>query len=423
MSELERKVVRLAAALALGGAMAGAGCSNDYDQFNSPDPSPAGRAGTGARPGIGGTGVGGVGGGVGGSSSGTGGVSGSGGAVGSAGAPGDGGCSVAEKLCGGNCVPRNDPNFGCASPNCDPCNFPNATVVCTNGQCSPTGCMPGFQDCDNNLQNGCEPTNQNTVTSCGACGRPCASANVATLECTNGVCSSSCVPGFANCRRPMTGADDGCEQNINTSNQNCGGCSNSCADQGNGLVCANAHCGCTTDAQCRVGGGAGTATCNLATRRCVCDAVECNEGEVCPRRNNARLCTCGNTGAACTAGQVCCDTPAGCRNLQTDATSCGACGFACPSGFICSAGRCACDADADCGSSASCVNGLCVCGAVTADAGQIDSGDDGAADSAVDDADPDATPIDSGAPDVAPPPPPPAACAPGQRCLANGMCG
>jgi hypothetical protein len=99
-------------------------------------------------------------------------------------------------------------------------------------------------------------------------------------------------------------------------------------------------CGCTSDAECRGDlGGTGTATCNTITRTCVCDNIECRPGESCERQGSVQRCQC-NGGTACMAGQTCCDTPAGCRRLDSDTMNCGACGRACPMGFACQQGLC-----------------------------------------------------------------------------------
>jgi hypothetical protein len=66
----------------------------------------------------------------------------------------------------------------------------------------------------------CDPTNppMDDILNCGACGRPCEDVDVADLQCVDGVCTSTCLPGFANVDAPpgkdVNGAlvmDDGCE--------------------------------------------------------------------------------------------------------------------------------------------------------------------------------------------------------------------
>jgi hypothetical protein len=172
----------------------------------------------------------------------------------------------------------------------------------------------------------------------------------------------NCFSGFGNC---ANGTADGCEQELSDVHH-CGGCRNDCALQGaaGGFSCMSGQCGCGSDEQCRADGAQGNATCNTANRRCICETTECRPGEACERQGTTQRCRC-NGGGACAANQTCCRTPAGCRRLDNDVLNCGACGNACPSGFLCQQGLCACDADADCnaGSPGTCVADTTPCDA------------------------------------------------------------
>lgn len=283
----------------------------------------------------------------------------------------------------------NDPATGCASPDsCEPCALDHATAACTADECGIGQCENDWGDCNDTVDDGCEQTLADTVAHCGGCDRVCATTGVASVECRDGVCASSCAPGFANCTTPAMGADNGCETATSENALRCGSCDNDCTEQGLSL-CTNSLCGCGSQGQC--GNGSGVA-CNNGL--CSCDSTECRPGERCRQSGGNRLCAC-NGGAACTANQVCCQTPTGCTDVQTSPTSCGACGRTCTAGFACAAGLCVCDTDDDCDAGVSetggggeggmssggfaCVQGMCVCGATT--------------------------------------------CAEGQRCIATGSCG
>ncbi|HVU04249.1 MAG TPA: hypothetical protein VHE30_20970 [Polyangiaceae bacterium] len=201
---------------------------------------------------------------------------------------------------------------------------------------------------------------------CGACSRACAADHIAGRVCNAGGCTSSCELGRANCTRPTTGPDDGCELDASGDAKNCGGCSNDCTQQ-NGKVCQNGLCSCGGDTQCRSGAVQGTATCDTGTGLCACNGTTCRHGESC--RQGACAC---NAGPACTGTQTCCRTPTGCRDLTSDAANCGACGHACTPGFSCSGSACVCEDAGDCnaGTPGTCSGGVCHCGASTCTAGQ-----------------------------------------------------
>jgi hypothetical protein len=262
---------------------------------------------------------------------------------------------------------------------CGPCHLPHASSRCDDGKCVIETCDAGFEDCNLVPDDGCEVSLLTDVFHCGACGRECSDLHVLSRECMAGVCVSTCAPGFGNCERPGQGPDDGCERAVSMDNANCGSCGNSCLAQGGGLTCGAlpSLCGCTDNASCRMGGSNGS--CN-SEGLCKCGPATCHRGEACLAAQGPDTCSC-NGGPACADGETCCDLPAGCHDLLSDPSSCGACGHACPIGLSCFAGSCVCTSDAQCddGGGGTCAAGQCVC---------------------------------SGTP-----------CAVGQRCLPGGRCG
>jgi len=111
---------------------------------------------------------------------------------------------------------------------------PNAAATCSGaGECG-TSCLPGFDDCTGAA--GCE-TDLSSVDACGACGNACPGAPNATRTCNGGVCGltpNACAEGTANC----TG-DFVCETDIDSDENNCGGCGIQCFA---GATCNDGAC-------------------------------------------------------------------------------------------------------------------------------------------------------------------------------------
>lgn len=93
----------------------------------------------------------------------------------------------------------------------------------------PPVCDPGFDDCDDDPENGCETALENTVSHCGACDNDCNSLlpNTQKTSCTSGKCNIiTCADGWADCD---TLADTGCEWDLKAE----GSCieANDCVEQ------------------------------------------------------------------------------------------------------------------------------------------------------------------------------------------------
>ena len=111
-----------------------------------------------------------------------------------------------------------------------------AGSTCQGGVCSPPACGSPNTMCSS----GCTDT-QTDPANCGACSTACSSANVSQLSCASGMCTSTCDTGYRDCDNNLQA--DGCETDINTDGNNCGGCGNNCvALNGAGSTCQGGVC-------------------------------------------------------------------------------------------------------------------------------------------------------------------------------------
>jgi hypothetical protein len=364
-------------------------CTNDFDKFEVDEPSVGGSssggslslpgtyAGTtsfaGRRPGVAGNPSG-----IGGAAAGE--SAGGSAAVSDAGAAGGGvvagaGGAEPEPPCGGVC------------------SLDHAATMCVDDECLIDECDASWGDCNLASADGCELPLGMDVANCGACERVCSSASVAALECGDGACASSCVPGFANCSQSET-PDDGCETAVSADAANCGGCGNECPA---GFVCQGGHCGCDVKNDCGNGNGV-----ECVENSCQCDLTLCRPGERCRDAQGDKLCSCNGGATACLQNEVCCEA-GGCTDVLSNAASCGACGHACTPGFVCEAGACQCDSVEDCGGTSQEDDGA---------GGAASEGEGGAAGTPAAVACVAGSCVCQGA-----------MCSAGQRCLANGTCG
>ena len=218
-----------------------------------------------------------------------------------------------------------------AKDNCHPAGTCNPTSgVCSN-QSLPncTACGGGQVDCDGNPANGCETNENSDVLNCGGCGIRCF-VNNGTPACVTGKCvEKTCNAGFADCNGlPI----DGCEINISSDVNNCGGCGTVCSANNGTPACAAGQC---TEKTCN----AGFADCN----RLPIDGCEINISSDIKNCGGCGItCSANNGTPACVAGQCpektcnpgfadCNANPAdGCEtNVTTDLNNCSACGTKC----------------------------------------------------------------------------------------------
>lgn len=183
------------------------------------------------------------------------------------------------------------------------CNLPNAVAACTNGMCTIAACNPGFQDCDKNATNGCEVNTGTDPNNCGGCGAVCNLPN-ATAGCAGGTCTvAGCKAGFQNCDNV---ASNGCEVDVQTDPNNCGGCFHQCFVPNGTAGCGGGNC---TVASCN----SGFANCdgNVANG---CEVNTTNDNNNCGGCGNACLAVCGGAADHVTNTQ--------CSGSQCAITSC-----------------------------------------------------------------------------------------------------
>jgi hypothetical protein len=135
-------------------------------------------------------------------------------------------CGSGFKLCGGECVSIDRPDFGCGGDSCQSCRVLNATARCNqHHQCDSAICYQSFDDCDGDSHNGCETDLRIDPDHCGSCARKCPSLPHAERGCGDTCTIWRCEIGFGDCNGE---ARDGCEVNTQSDPSNCGRCGLAC---------------------------------------------------------------------------------------------------------------------------------------------------------------------------------------------------
>jgi hypothetical protein len=144
----------------------------------------------------------------------------------------DQGCPDDQKDCYGECVSRQNPDYGCAADGCRPCVIANATAHCgATGSCIVASCRGDFLDCnhdgDRASTDGCEVDGAHDPLHCGSCTAKACTVSNGTPGCAGGRCAIAlCNDGYRDCDQ---NSSNGCEEYVESSAQNCGHCRNVCA--------------------------------------------------------------------------------------------------------------------------------------------------------------------------------------------------
>lgn len=137
-------------------------------------------------------------------------------------------CSSEGKLCGDVCVERS-PDVGCGRPGCTRCSYANtAEYLCDPlGECEVSTCATGWYNCDDVASNGCEINTVEDPDNCGRCGLVCQPAPNAEITCGDSACKiRQCLNGYKDCdKKPYP---NGCEIDPMTDDQHCGDCEIQC---------------------------------------------------------------------------------------------------------------------------------------------------------------------------------------------------
>ena len=149
------------------------------------------------------------------------------------------GCPSGSKLCNGECVSTSSPETGCGRSSCQPCALPHAAAVCSpSGECVVGACSGSFENCNGTQSDGCEVDIDSDTQHCGGCNVPACDLPNAEPDCAQGRCAFiRCRTGFRDCD---LNTETGCEINVNTDPDNCGGCNLPCAT---GQTCNSGSCG------------------------------------------------------------------------------------------------------------------------------------------------------------------------------------
>ncbi|MDP3216705.1 MAG: hypothetical protein Q8S73_21525, partial [Deltaproteobacteria bacterium] len=118
------------------------------------------------------------------------------------------------------------------------CRLDHATAVCRAGACAVATCEASRGDCDANAANGCEADLRSDAEHCGGCAVACAAGANEVARCVAGACAVACVAGTTDCDGMRA---NGCESALDSDPANCGACGRRCP--ATAPVCGSGVCG------------------------------------------------------------------------------------------------------------------------------------------------------------------------------------
>ena len=125
--------------------------------------------------------------------------------------------------CSGTCTDTGHDPGHCGACDAACPTLANTTAVCADATCL-YPCDDGYLDCDNNLVNGCEADVLTSTDTCGGCS-PCLNDH-GTTQCASGICDPTCEDGWDDCDGDLS---NGCEMNVTGDASNCGACGFTCS--------------------------------------------------------------------------------------------------------------------------------------------------------------------------------------------------
>jgi hypothetical protein len=137
-------------------------------------------------------------------------------------------CGTGASCCASNCqdIVSTPTSCGGCGITCSANHIPS--VSCGASACNGT-CETGWGDCNmNKLTDGCETNIATDPDKCGGCNVVCSNANMATRTCSAGQCNGTCSGTFRDCNNNKQ--TDGCEIDIGANALHCGACNNPCSN-------------------------------------------------------------------------------------------------------------------------------------------------------------------------------------------------
>lgn len=211
----------------------------------------------------------------------------------------------------------------------------HASATCGASGCGHQ-CEAGWEDCDQDADNGCEAQLSSNADHCGACGASCPSRPNAAPACNAGQCDISCLGVFENCDGQL---GNGCEANVQDNASHCGGCGKACGDHQGVPSCSSGVCAISCYGGWEDCDGINANGCETFIE----DINNCGAcGNQCGSANGWAACWNSACNVFCNQGFADCDGAHqnGCEvDLGTDPKNCGTCGRDCLGG-VCEDGLC-----------------------------------------------------------------------------------